>query len=363
MVPAPGELVLVMVNPVMPVALRDEAVVGLLAVGVDGGLPEDLPLDDGQQILAAARFHRFDVDAPLALEQTDDGDLPGGSPASFAPHPPWSEIALVDFDPASERGVLPDGDRDDPGPEEGVEPMGSVLVETAEEGGLRCGDVQAEALQKAQELPFREVRSVALSVIHPDAVEALRALWAMPGRAVVKRRGKVFYRGVTRMERFLEDLEEAGVSEFDEAGRRLEFHGFRRTWATFLNSGRVPPRVAMGLMRHCDMRLTMQTYTDESLLPMAEALKQTPSVKSSLSSGKSCQKVAIFDKKRRDDGKLNEFITDSKSMICESKKMTEGVGFEPTDGFPSAVFKTAAINHSTTPPEMDVPPLVEAEEG
>ncbi len=199
--------------------------------------------------------------------------------------------------------------------------------------------------------------------IHPDAVEALRALWAMPGRETAKRRGKVFYRGVTRMERFLEDLEEAGISEFDEAGRRLEFHGFRRTWATFLNSGGVPPRVAMGLMRHCDMRLTMRTYTDESLLPMAEALKQTPSVKSSLqsslSSGKSCQKVAIFDKKRKEDGKLTEFVTDSKSIICESEKVAEGVGFEPTDAFASAVFKTAAINHSTTPPEMDRPPLME----
>ncbi len=30
--------------------------------------------------------------------------------------------------------------------------------------------------------------------------------------------------------------------------------------------------------------------------------------------------------------------------------MAEGVGFEPTDSFPSPVFKTGAIDHSTTPP-------------
>src|SRR5688572_24017956 len=30
--------------------------------------------------------------------------------------------------------------------------------------------------------------------------------------------------------------------------------------------------------------------------------------------------------------------------------MAERVGFEPTEGYPSAVFKTAAINHSTTSP-------------
>ncbi len=30
--------------------------------------------------------------------------------------------------------------------------------------------------------------------------------------------------------------------------------------------------------------------------------------------------------------------------------MAEGVGFEPTDGCPSSVFKTDAIDHSATPP-------------
>ena len=32
--------------------------------------------------------------------------------------------------------------------------------------------------------------------------------------------------------------------------------------------------------------------------------------------------------------------------------MAEGVGFEPTGPFGPAVFKTAAINRSTTPPEI-----------
>ena len=30
----------------------------------------------------------------------------------------------------------------------------------------------------------------------------------------------------------------------------------------------------------------------------------------------------------------------------------EGVGFEPTEAFTSPVFKTGAINHSTTPPSQ-----------
>ncbi len=34
----------------------------------------------------------------------------------------------------------------------------------------------------------------------------------------------------------------------------------------------------------------------------------------------------------------------------EINKMAEGVGFEPTEPFGSPVFKTGAIDHSTTPP-------------
>ena len=36
--------------------------------------------------------------------------------------------------------------------------------------------------------------------------------------------------------------------------------------------------------------------------------------------------------------------------VFEAVTETAGVGFEPTDPFGSPVFKTGAINHSTTPP-------------
>ena len=38
------------------------------------------------------------------------------------------------------------------------------------------------------------------------------------------------------------------------------------------------------------------------------------------------------------------------TLKSRQKKMAEGVGFEPTEGCPSAVFKTAALNHSTILP-------------
>jgi len=40
----------------------------------------------------------------------------------------------------------------------------------------------------------------------------------------------------------------------------------------------------------------------------------------------------------------------SPAALFSAGTLAEGVGFEPTVGFPTAVFKTAAINRSTTPP-------------
>ena len=45
-------------------------------------------------------------------------------------------------------------------------------------------------------------------------------------------------------------------------------------------------------------------------------------------------------------------FTPKTSGIIGRIRVAEGVGFEPTVGFPTAVFKTAAINRSTTPPWM-----------
>ena len=195
--------------------------------------------------------------------------------------------------------------------------------------------------------------------IHPDAVTAFESLkaQALSSRLRLKRKGLVFYRGIPKMPRFLEDLKAAGIPEFDKQGRRIEFHGLRKTLATFLNSAGVAPRIAMELMRHSDIRLTMQTYTDSSLLPLAAAFKETPSVKSSLESslsgGKTCPKVSFSGKK----GAFEEVSENSVSPLntggSVSEMMAEGVGFEPTEPCGSAVFKTAAIDHSATPPDLD----------
>ena len=92
---------------------------------------------------------------------------------------------------------------------------------------------------------------------------------------------KVFAKGVPQMRRFNKDLKEAGIISEDSTGRYLGYHSFRKTFATWLNRAGVSPRVAMELMRHSDMRLTLQTYTESTMLPMGEELEKVPFFKSS----------------------------------------------------------------------------------
>jgi integrase len=57
------------------------------------------------------------------------------------------------------------------------------------------------------------------------------------------------------------DLAGAGIDPKDTGSGRLCFHSFRHTLATMLAGAGVTPRTAMDLMRHSDIRLTMQRYS------------------------------------------------------------------------------------------------------
>ena len=70
--------------------------------------------------------------------------------------------------------------------------------------------------------------------------------------------------------------EAAFESATDGNGGRIDFHALRTTFVTRLQTAGVHPRVAMGLARHSEMRLTMNTYTDTSHLPLASTIQQLP---------------------------------------------------------------------------------------
>jgi len=74
------------------------------------------------------------------------------------------------------------------------------------------------------------------------------------------------------------DLKLAGIPYRDEHGRTFDVHALRHTTSTYMGKGKVTPRVAQGFMRHSDIKLTMQTYTDPKLLEEGEALAALPTL-------------------------------------------------------------------------------------
>jgi integrase len=72
------------------------------------------------------------------------------------------------------------------------------------------------------------------------------------------------------------DLAVAGIPKTDERGRSVDVHAMRVTLATMLNAAGVAPRTAQEIMRHSDIRLTMDTYNDPKLLNVGVALESLP---------------------------------------------------------------------------------------
>jgi integrase len=74
------------------------------------------------------------------------------------------------------------------------------------------------------------------------------------------------------------DLKAAGIPKRDGRGRTLDVHALRTTFGTLLSANGVAPRTAQQAMRHSDLKLTMDVYTDPKLLDMAGALDSLPAL-------------------------------------------------------------------------------------
>lgn len=89
---------------------------------------------------------------------------------------------------------------------------------------------------------------------------------------------KVFARGMPKMRTFYKDLEAAKIPKVDERGRKVVLHSLRHSLCTMLAASNVPMAMAQRIMRHRDIRLTAETYCDEGLLPLSEAMRSLPSL-------------------------------------------------------------------------------------
>lgn len=76
-------------------------------------------------------------------------------------------------------------------------------------------------------------------------------------------------RGIPSCDMLREDLARAGIPFLDADGRRLDFHAFRGTLATFCAQAGLPVASTQSIMRHSDIRMTNQHYTDVGQLNTA----------------------------------------------------------------------------------------------
>jgi integrase len=72
------------------------------------------------------------------------------------------------------------------------------------------------------------------------------------------------------------DLKSVDIPKIDEPKRRVHIHALRHSTGTHLSAANVSPRTAQAVMRHSDIKLTMNVYTDERLYDAAGAVEMLP---------------------------------------------------------------------------------------
>jgi integrase len=146
----------------------------------------------------------------------------------------------------------------------------------SEMNGLKWDDFKLTETHPHVRVPssLSKNRKESIHHLRPELVETLTAF--RPADA--KPEDFVFRGLMPRVPTFKGDLASAGIPFEDARGRRIDIHALRKTFGTLLAASGVSPRVAMELMRHSDMKLTMGVYTDVTQLPVIAEAARLPSL-------------------------------------------------------------------------------------
>ncbi len=144
----------------------------------------------------------------------------------------------------------------------------------SEAAALRWGHIHMDALNAYVELPASLTKSGRAESVPlvPEVVGALRQ-----HRGTATDADPVFAE-IPSMPDFRLDLAAAGIADEDARGRKVVLHSLRHSLATMLAMSQVPMVVAQKIMRHRDIKLTAEVYTDEGLLPLSAAMNSLPSL-------------------------------------------------------------------------------------
>ncbi len=139
------------------------------------------------------------------------------------------------------------------------------------------------------------------------------------------------------------DLKAAGIPKRDDRGKTIDVHALRGTFCTMLSTTGTAPRTAQAAMRHSNIGLTMNTYTDPRLLAVREAVERLPEMnaKSSLPTSES---DSVHDCART-GGPNGHFLTLAGTMKAESKYASNE---RLTDGNPCFVNEKPPVTSGVT---------------
>lgn len=145
----------------------------------------------------------------------------------------------------------------------------------SELAGLKWGDFDFNSTPARLRVPhtLSKNRKESFHVLRPELAIAIQA--ARPVYATAQT--PVFKSMIPRIPTLKRDLDAANIPFEDIRGRRIDLHSLRKTYGTLLAMSGVAPRVAMEMMRHSDMKLTMSVYTDADQLPIAQETARLPS--------------------------------------------------------------------------------------
>ena len=170
----------------------------------------------------------------------------------------------------------------------------------------------------------------------PELVEKLMTL--MPGERLSS--DPVFQEGVPTIKKLKKDLEQANIQYCDDKGRYADFHALRHTCATLMLKNGIPAAFAKKHMRHSDLKLTTNRYSDDTQFEMHEALRRLPRLSGERAliraqiSGAEGQNVAQADANdsgfRYEDKTVKTGLSRTVAQGVATNEMERVMGIEPT---------------------------------
>jgi integrase len=143
---------------------------------------------------------------------------------------------------------------------------------------ITIGQVWLEGKQPYLELKAKDEKAGrgAQIPLRKDLAEEIKSFMRKKSVKTLQLDTPLFYIPKDFIKIFDRDHIAAGISKYDDRGRTLDIHALRHTFGTHLSKAGVAPRVAQAAMRHSSIDLTMNIYTDPTLLDVAGAINALP---------------------------------------------------------------------------------------